>query len=94
MAKVTYRRKNLSYMTLMPALGSQRHRDLCEFKTSLDYGASSRTVRATQRNLVLKTQDGGGGGGGGGRGRGRGGRRGRGGENVFNGGLTFQRVIP
>ena len=35
-----------------PALGTQRQVDLCEFKASVMYKASSRTVRATHRNPV------------------------------------------
>ena len=36
------------------SLSTQRQRqvDLCEFKTSLVYGVSSRTARATQRNFL------------------------------------------
>ena len=46
--------------TLILALGRQRQVDLCEFKASLVYKASSRTVRTvTQRNPVLKNQKGG-----------------------------------
>jgi hypothetical protein len=41
-------------MPLTPALGRQRQVALCEFKTSLVYRASSRTIRATQRKPVLK----------------------------------------
>ena len=44
---------------LIPVLGRQRQADLCEFKASLVYRASSRIVRdATQRNPVLKTKKG------------------------------------
>ena len=32
----------------------QRQKDLCEFKVSLVYGASSRTARAIQRDPVSK----------------------------------------
>ena len=39
---------------LVPALGRQKQEDLCGFKTSLAYRASSRTARATQRNSVFK----------------------------------------
>ena len=40
---------------LIPALGRQRHVDLCEFEASLVYKASSRKARTvTQRNLALK----------------------------------------
>jgi hypothetical protein len=38
---------------LMPALRRQRQADLCEFKASLDYKASFRIAKATQRNLVF-----------------------------------------
>jgi hypothetical protein len=46
-------------MLLTPALGRQRQVDLCEFKNSLVYRVSSRTVRATQkkRNSVLKNRN-------------------------------------
>ena len=42
-------------MSLIPALGSKRQEDLCEFKASLIYGVSSRTALGlfTQRNPVL-----------------------------------------
>ena len=41
---------------MIPALGRQRQVDLCEFKISLVYRVSSRTVRTvTQRNPVSKT---------------------------------------
>jgi len=36
----------------------QRQEDFCEFEASLVYRASSRTVRATQRNPVWKTKTG------------------------------------
>lgn len=39
-------------MPLIPALGRQKQADLCEFEASLIYIESSRTTRATQRNLV------------------------------------------
>jgi len=39
-------------MALIPALGRQRQADLCEFGASLVYRESSRTARATQKNLV------------------------------------------
>ena len=42
---------------MMPALRRQRQADLCEFKASLGYRASSRTVRATQRNPVMKKKE-------------------------------------
>lgn len=38
------------------ALGRQRQEDVCEFEASLIYRASSRTSRATQRDLVSKQQ--------------------------------------
>jgi hypothetical protein len=38
-------------MPLIPALGRQR---ISEFKASLVYRVSSRTARATQRNLAWK----------------------------------------
>jgi hypothetical protein len=43
-------------LPLIPALGRQRHVDLCEFKASLIYRVSSRTAKATQRNLVSKNK--------------------------------------
>jgi hypothetical protein len=42
-------------MPVVLALGRQRQGDLYEFKISLDYGASSKTVKATQRNPALNT---------------------------------------
>jgi hypothetical protein len=39
-------------MPLIPALGSQRQADICEFEVSLIYKASFRTARATWRNSV------------------------------------------
>ena len=39
---------------LTPALERQRQADLCEFEGSLVYRVSSRTVRASQRNPVLR----------------------------------------
>ena len=39
---------------LIPALGRQKLADLCEFEASLVYRSSSRTARATLRNLILK----------------------------------------
>ena len=42
------------YVPLIPALGRQTQADLCEFKASLVYKASSRTARATQKNPVLE----------------------------------------
>ena len=41
-------------MSLIPAPRRQRQANLCEFEASLVYRASFRTVRATQRNRVLK----------------------------------------
>jgi hypothetical protein len=40
------------HMPLIPALGSLRQVHLCEFVAILVYKASSRTVRATQRNIL------------------------------------------
>jgi hypothetical protein len=37
-----------------PSIWRQRLVDFCEFKASLIYRASSRTARATQKNLVSK----------------------------------------
>ena len=42
---------------LVPALGRQRQVDLCQFEASLIYRGSSRTARATQRNLVSKNKN-------------------------------------
>jgi hypothetical protein len=39
---------------LIPALGTQRQADICEFEASLVYRVSSRAARATQRNPVSK----------------------------------------
>jgi hypothetical protein len=44
----------IACMPLIPELGIQRQVDLCDFEDSLDYRESSRTARATQRNLVSK----------------------------------------
>jgi hypothetical protein len=41
-------------MSLIPALRRQRQIELCEFKASLIYRATSKTVRALQRDPVLK----------------------------------------
>ena len=41
-------------MVLIPGLWRQRQVDLCEFEASLVYRLSSRTARATQKNLVSK----------------------------------------
>ena len=41
-------------MPLVPALRRQRQVNVCDFKASLVYRASSRTTRDTQRNLVWK----------------------------------------
>jgi hypothetical protein len=42
------------YTPLIPALERQRQTDLCGFEDSLIYRMSSRTAKATQRNLVKK----------------------------------------
>ena len=39
---------------MVPAPRRQRQTDLCEFEVSLVYKTSSRTAKATQRNLVSK----------------------------------------
>ena len=39
---------------LISALGRQKQVGLCEFEAGLVYKMSSRTARATQRNLVLR----------------------------------------
>ncbi|CAO2577223.1 hypothetical protein LEMLEM_LOCUS19 [Lemmus lemmus] len=42
-------------MPLIPALGRQRQADLCEFKASLVYRASSRTgTKATEKPCLKK----------------------------------------
>ena len=41
---------------LIPALARQRQAELCEFKVSLVYRVSARTVRATWRNPVSTDQ--------------------------------------
>jgi hypothetical protein len=41
-------------MPLISVLRRQRQVDLCEFEASLVYRLSSRTARATQKNLVSK----------------------------------------
>lgn len=41
-------------MTLISTLGRQTQVDLCEFETG--HTVISRTVRATERDLVLKTK--------------------------------------
>ena len=41
---------------LILALGRQRQVDLCEFKASLVYRASSRTAEATGRPCLEKTE--------------------------------------
>jgi hypothetical protein len=43
-------------MPLILALRRQSQADLCEFKASLVYRVSSKTVRATQRNPVSITK--------------------------------------
>lgn len=40
--------------TINVALKRQRQTDLCEFEPSLSYRASSKTAKATQKNLALK----------------------------------------
>lgn len=42
---------------LIPMLGRQKQADLREFKASLVYKVSAKTVRATQRNLVSKKKN-------------------------------------
>jgi hypothetical protein len=39
-------------MSLISALGRQRQKDFCEFKTNLVYIASSRTAKAIQRDTL------------------------------------------
>jgi hypothetical protein len=46
----------MTHKPLILALRSQRRVNLCEFKASLVYIASSRIARATQRNSVSKTK--------------------------------------
>jgi hypothetical protein len=41
---------------LIPALGSQRQVNLCDFETSLVYIVSSRIPRATEKSTVSKNQ--------------------------------------
>jgi hypothetical protein len=41
-------------MALIPTVQRLRQEDFCEFKASLIYRASSRIVKAIQRNLVSK----------------------------------------
>ena len=43
-------------MPLIPALRRQRQADLCEFKASLVYRDSSRTVRAVTERPCLQKQ--------------------------------------
>jgi hypothetical protein len=43
-------------MPLIPALERQRQAEFYEFEASLTYRASSRTAKATQRNLILKNK--------------------------------------
>jgi hypothetical protein len=38
-------------MPAIPALGRQRHVDLCELENNLIYSVSSRTDRTTQKTL-------------------------------------------
>ena len=40
--------------TFVPALKKQRLVDLCEFESGLVFRVSSRTVRAMQRNSILR----------------------------------------
>jgi hypothetical protein len=42
--------------SFIPAVGRKREVDLCEFKASLVYRASSRAARDTQRNPVWKNK--------------------------------------
>jgi hypothetical protein len=50
-----YKRTSLSWaVPLIPALGRQTQVSLCEFEASLVYRVSSRTARATWRNLISK----------------------------------------
>jgi hypothetical protein len=44
-------------MPLIPALGSQRQVDICEFEASLVYKESSRTARAVTQRNCLKRQN-------------------------------------
>ena len=43
---------------MIPVLGRQKQVDLCEFESNLVYIASFRTIKATQRNPVLKNHKG------------------------------------
>ena len=47
----------VAHMPLIPALGRQRQADVCEYEASLVYRASSRTIKATLRNPVMKNQN-------------------------------------
>ena len=42
------------HQALIPALGRQRQMDVCESESSLAFRVNSRTVKATERNPVLK----------------------------------------
>ena len=44
-------------MPLVPALRWQGQVDLCEFEARLDYRASSRTVKSTQRKKKFVKRD-------------------------------------
>ena len=52
--KIFFKAGQWWHTPLVPALGvgGQKQVALCQFKASLIYRASSRTARATQRNLV------------------------------------------
>ena len=43
---------------LIPVCGRQRQVDLCEFKSSLVYEASSRTVSYTEKHCLKETKEG------------------------------------
>jgi hypothetical protein len=47
----------IMHRPFISALGRQRQADLCEFEASLAFRASSKTARATQRNLVSKNKN-------------------------------------
>ena len=44
-------------ITLIPALGKQKWAGVPEFEASLFYRVSSRTIKVTQRNSVLKNKN-------------------------------------